>query len=131
MRTPHQKTGFGRFFIVRSLFAAIALLALLAGYTAHADDHIAEQEITALIAAVESSECFFLRNGDRHDSAEAADHLRLKYRRGRRYAGTAEHFIERLASKSSWSGKPYFIECDGEQSPSGDWLSSQLALIRK
>ena len=131
MSTPHQKTGFGRFFIVRSLVAAIAVLALLAGYPAQADDNVAEQEITALIAAVESSGCFFLRNADRHDSAEAADHLRLKYRRGRRYADTAEHFIERLASKSSWSGKPYFIECDGEQSPSGDWLSAQLELIRQ
>ncbi len=128
---PYQKTGSGRFFIARSLIAAIAVLASLAGYPAQADDDVAEQEITALIAAVESSGCFFLRNGDRHDSAEAVDHLRLKYRRGRRYADTAEHFIERLASKSSWSGKPYFIECDGEQSPSGDWLSAQLELIRQ
>ena len=32
---------------------------------------------------------------------DAADHLRLKHRRGKRYATSAETFIDRLASKSS------------------------------
>ncbi|CAN0592404.1 unnamed protein product, partial [Ectocarpus sp. 12 AP-2014] len=85
-----------------------------------------EQEIEALITAVETSSCVFERNGDRHEAADAAEHLRLKYRRGKRYADTAEHFIERLASESSWSGKPYFIECENGRVPSGEWLLREL-----
>ncbi|MEM1403726.1 MAG: DUF5329 domain-containing protein [Pseudomonadota bacterium] len=126
-----QKTGSGRFFIACTMWAVVALIALLGNGLAIGSNDVAEQEIAALIAAVESSDCFFLRNGARHDSKEAADHLRLKYQRGRRYANTAEQFIERLASKSSWSGKPYFIECDGERFPSGDWLNARLKLIRQ
>ena len=37
---------------------------------------------------------------------------------GKRYAGSAEVFIDRLASKSSWSGEPYQMICDGETTTS-------------
>jgi hypothetical protein len=126
-------------FLCAGLSAGLRSLAalLLAGLAVHAggsdaaeDAGIADREITGLISAVESSGCVFIRNGDRHDAAEAADHLRLKYRRGKRYADTAEHFIERLASKSSWSGEPYLIECGGTGEPSGDWLTTALLRIR-
>ena len=44
----------------------------------------------------------------------------MKYRRGKRYASTTEKFIERLASKSSMSRKPYYIECPGDEAvPTG------------
>ena len=61
----------------------------------------AEAEITALIAAVRESGCEFNRNGSLHSAEAAAEHLELKYSRGKRYADSAEAFIERLASKSS------------------------------
>ena len=87
----------------------------------------AETEIEHLISAVGESGCTFIRNGSRHDAEDAASHMRLKYRRGKRYATTAELFIERLASKSSMSGKLYFIECEGEEPvPSGEWLGARL-----
>jgi hypothetical protein len=58
--------------------------------------------------------------------------MRLKYRRGKRYATTAELFIERLASKSSFSGKLYKIECPGgEAVPSGKWLTARLQEYRQ
>jgi len=79
---------------------------------------------------VEASGCEFIRNGDRRDSVAAANHLRLKYRRGQRYADTAEHFIDRLETKSSWSGKPYLIECEGQSEASGKWLYSRLLKLR-
>ena len=50
------------------------------------------------------------------DSA-VAEHLELKYSRGKRYADSAEAFIDRLARKSSWSGEPYQLICDGETRP--------------
>jgi hypothetical protein len=55
----------------------------------------------------------------------------MKYRRGKRYAPTSEEFIERLASRSSLSKKPYYIECEGaKKMPSGDWLIIRLGEYR-
>lgn len=91
-----------------------------------------EEEIEFLIASVESSGCVFVRNGDAHAADDAADHLRLKYRRGKRYATSAEKFIDRLASESSWTGKPYVMNCPdtGEQSAKA-WLSAELQRFRQ
>lgn len=86
----------------------------------------ADREIQHLFEFVAQSGCSFERNGSSHDSADAADHLRLKYRRGSRYVNTAEQFIDRLASESSWSGKPYTATCDGQVIPSKAWLHQAL-----
>ena len=103
----------------------VAALVLLMPAAAIADE--AEVEIEHLITTVGESGCTFIRNGSRHDAEDAASHMRMKYRRGKRYAPTAELFIERLASKSSFSGKPYKIECPGSDAvPSGDWLMARL-----
>ena len=67
----------------------------------------AKTEIRSLIQAVRESGCEFDRNGARHKAERAAEHLELKYARGERYAGSAEAFIERLATGSSWTGEPY------------------------
>lgn len=91
----------------------------------------AEDEIAILISKVESSGCTFHRNGSTHEAVDAADHLRLKLRRGARYAKTTESFIERLASKSSFSGKAYQIECSqGQLIPMETWLNTQLTNVR-
>ena len=108
--------------LIVPLFAALML-------STHAQTD-AEAEITSLIAAVRESDCEFNRNGSLHSAEAAAEHLELKYSRGKRYADSAEAFIERLASKSSWSGKPYEMICDGETQPAGDWLTMALATIR-
>lgn len=111
------------------VFALVLLLCLLP-LSARADD-AAPAEIDFLLRAVGSSDCTFIRNGQRHDSRSAEDHLRMKYRRGKRYAPTSEKFIERLASKSSLSRKLYYIECEGEEKmPSGDWLTQRLGEYR-
>ena len=91
----------------------------------------ANPEILYLLDYVAGSGCIFMRNGDDHDAVDAADHLRLKYNRGRRYAATAEQFIDRLASQSSWSGKPYNVTCGATTEPSGEWLHRALADYRQ
>jgi hypothetical protein len=88
------------------------------------------REIDHLLAFVAASGCTFHRNGGDHDSKAAADHMRLKYGRGKRYADTADHFIDRLASQSSWTGKPYTVTCNGKNEPSGDWLNRELSRYR-
>lgn len=86
-----------------------------------------EEEIEYLLDAVGSSGCTFVRNGKQHDAEDAEDHLRMKYRRGKRYAPTTEKFIERLASASSMSKKPYHIECPGDDVMlTGEWLKAKL-----
>ena len=109
----------------------LLLLILLAGCIATVRaDATADEEIRALIQAVADSGCEFNRNGSLHSAETAAEHLELKYSRGKRYADTAETFIEQLASRSSWSGKPYQMICDGEAQTAGDWLTATLEELR-
>lgn len=111
---------------------AIALLISLSfAALSNAGSTGADTEIEYLLGYVAGSGCVFLRNGDDHEAADAADHLRLKYSRGRRYADTAEHFIDRLASQSSWTGKPYSVTCGATTEPSGEWLHRALAEYRQ
>jgi hypothetical protein len=88
-------------------------------------------EIELLLKAVGTSGCLFIRNGEQHTPSEAEAHLRLKYGRAGRRIRTAEKFIEHLASGSSWTGKPYLIQCgDSAAVPSREWLSTALARQR-
>ncbi len=115
--------------MTRSAYLVAALTLLVVVASARAGD--AEAEITALIDAVGRSGCTFVRNGKQHEADEARSHLTMKYRRGKRHAGTAERFIDRLASKSSLSGRPYFMDCEGEaRQEAGAWLHRQLAQLR-
>lgn len=112
---------------MRLLLTVIAGLLVLG--TAHADEP--PTEIEYLLQEIGSSGCTFIRNGKEHAADAAEDHLRMKYRRGKRYADTTENFIDRLATASSWSKKPYMIECPGEdRMPTGTWLHLRLDELR-
>ena len=90
----------------------------------------AETEIRSLIHAVRESGCDFDRNGTLYTAERAAEHLELKYARGKRYADSAEAFIERLATGSSWSGEPYWMICDGDKTLAAEWLGKKLQSFR-
>jgi hypothetical protein len=90
----------------------------------------ADREIQYLLEFVAASNCVFNRNGGSHEPANAADHLRLKYRRGSRYVNSAEQFIDRLASESSWTGRDYTVICDGEELSTNGWLHRALEAHR-
>jgi len=94
-------------------------------------DAVDETEIVYLLDFVAASGCIFVRNGDEHNAADAADHLRLKYGRGKRYVDSAEDFIDFLATESSWSGEPYTIICDGVSQASAQWLYRALSDYRQ
>ena len=85
-----------------------------------------EIEIRWLIQAVRDSDCQFDRNGTLHSAESAANHLELNYSRGKRYADSAEAFIERLARQSSWTGEPYRLICEGNAMPAANWLTTKL-----
>ena len=107
------------------LLVSVALLACLSSTSALADEDAAT--IEQLLVAVGESACTFIRNGKEYSSAAAEDHLRMKYRRGKRWASDAESFIDRIASKSSFSGKPYRIRCGASPAKlTSEWLSARL-----
>lgn len=117
-------------FTMIKVMRVFAMVALLMSTAARAVEPTVDSEIEQLLAWVAASGCGFERNGDRYTSKEAADHLSLKYRRGARYVSTTEDFIDRLASQSSWTGKPYHVICDGIEMQSGPWLHRHLAALR-
>ena len=119
--------------IIRSCLPGV-LLCLLA-VPSFADTSVSELpstdqmtvEIEHLLSFIGNSGCDFMRNGGKHSAKDAESHLRMKYRRGSRYVSSADEFVTRIASKSSWSRKPYRVHCpDTGSQPSRDWLGKEL-----
>lgn len=114
--------------IIPALALAIPLSALPAD-----PDPVAKKEIEHLIAHLASSGCEFGRNGSWYSAAKAVSHLQRKYDYllERDLVPNAEAFIERGASESSSSGKPYLVKCPGQpEVQSSDWFRSALATLR-
>ncbi|MEJ2255606.1 MAG: DUF5329 domain-containing protein [Woeseiaceae bacterium] len=110
---------------------ALVLLCVFLSAPAFADDATMNAEIDYLLDTVASSDCTFIRNGKEHGPEAARDHLDLKRRRGSKYFSTTEEFIERLASSSSWTGKPYRIRCGvGEAQLAKAWFEEILSEYR-
>ena len=93
----------------------------------------ARAEVDALLTRLQSSGCEFNRNGSWYAGAEARAHLlkKLEVLEGKNLVTTAEQFIERGASGSSMSGKPYLVRCAGEPTVElGPWLKGELQTAR-
>ncbi|MGZ5780673.1 MAG: DUF5329 family protein, partial [Burkholderiaceae bacterium] len=77
--------------------------------------------------------CQFYRNGIWYGSEKAQAHLRDKYDylMQRNLIDTTEQFIERAATKSSFSGIQYQVKCnDGVAIYSNQWMQDELARLR-
>lgn len=114
---------------------ALAALFLLAAATASAVPlpPTARAEVDALLTRLQSSGCEFNRNGSWYSGADAKAHLlkKLAYLEGKALVQTAEQFIERGASASSASGKPYLVRCAGKAPvESAQWLKAELQAVR-
>lgn len=116
--------------VKRYTLAVFALLSITAS-SAWAEEDTVTVEVSHLINAVSESGCSFVRNDKEHTASEAVGHLQMKAKRGRRYYDTADEFIDRIASKSSWSGKSYMIQCDGKPAVrAADWFNRVLTEYR-
>jgi hypothetical protein len=116
----------------RSLLIVLATLALLPLADA-AQTPETQTEISYLLTYVGSSGCDFFRNGSWYDSKQAEGHLRTKYAALSAGGGvsTAEEFIEKTATKSSFSGRAYEVRCGGGDIVSShDWLIDTLTRFR-
>ena len=88
--------------------------------------------IEYLLAYVAESKLTFIRNGQEHDSAAAAAHMRRKYEYHKAGIATPEDFIEKVASKSLQSGKPYLVRLPGgREALVGPWLRDVLKQRRQ
>ena len=87
--------------------------------------------IERLIAFVESQKDMkFIRNGSEYDCNDAARFLRGKMEAMGAEVTTAREFIERIASKSSMSGRPYHVKfADGRMMTAADFLGAELKRI--
>jgi hypothetical protein len=118
---------------VRRVPALVGLLAWLPALAAAQLAPAARQEVDALLRAVGTSGCEFLRGGTAHPAAKAQDHLQQKfeYLDARGMLKTAEDFIVKAGTRSSMTGEAYAIRCPGTaQLPSDEWLLARLKVLR-
>ena len=90
-------------------------------------------EINYLLGLIEESGCEFFRNGTWYDAPQAQVHLREKFDvlAASDQIKTAEDFIEKAASNSSMSGRPYQIKCAGAAAmTTNQWFSAALTQFR-
>lgn len=87
-----------------------------------------KQKIEALIKQVANlKDAKFVRNGSTYDADSAATFLRRKWGANESEVKTARDFIDKVASFSGTSGRPYLIRFkDGGEMKSRDFLLSQL-----
>jgi hypothetical protein len=90
-----------------------------------------DQKIEALIKHVaELKDAQFVRNDKEHDAKAAAEHLRKKWDYAKKEIKTARDFVDKIASKSSTTGKPYLIRFkNGREVKAGEYLLERLKEI--
>ena len=116
----------------RPLLARLVALGSMAGVQVLAAPAPQEQVlIDKLIRHVEMQKgMVFMRNGSEYTCEQAAKFLRGKLESMGKEVSSARDFIERIATKSSMSGKPYQIRlADGTVVPAGHYLHEQLKRI--
>jgi len=118
---------------LRNLFCALWLLAGIAGLSAATPPPPEDKVIQALIQRVEArTDLVFVRNGSDHNAAEAATHLRSKYKYFKFELIDAEDFIERCGSRSEFTRKAYKVRAaDGTVRDAGDFLREELRTLRQ
>jgi hypothetical protein len=87
-----------------------------------------KQKIEALIKQVSDlKDAKFVRNGATYNSNSAATFLRRKWQANQSQVRTARDFIDKVASISGTSGKPYLIRFkDGKEIHSREFLLAKL-----
>ncbi len=129
---PHRPLRLRALLCLPIVFCAAAAALPL---SATAGELAAEEaaRIEALIAAVEHlGDAAFIRNGQAHDSAVAAEFLRRKWQAQAAQVGSVEDFIEKVASFSSTSGRPYLIRFgDGRELPCSVFLRAERAKLQR
>jgi hypothetical protein len=118
---------------VRRMLLFLPTLLVLGSVAAAPLSAAARTEIEGLLSELAASSCEFNRNGTWYGADVARTHLlrKLKYLEDRDAVQTAEQFIERAASGSSVTGRPYLVRCGNAGAvPSETWLRARLQAMR-
>ena len=117
------------------LVSMALLLTLLSGEWTESRADVPEAqkpEVQHLLDYLKNSGCQMERNGSTHDADEAIQHIVRKYDYYRDDIKTTEDFIDRSASRSTFSGRAYKVLCPGQEArPTADWLKEELERFRK
>lgn len=93
-------------------------------------DGQSDAEIAFLLETIARSPCRFIRNGVAYPAGDAHAHILKKYGYAKPRIKNAEDFIRHAATRSSISGEPYRIRCNGQEVLCADWLREALARYR-
>ena len=118
----------------KKLWTLLITLTLIYAVPLWADWHEEELKINFLLDQVGQVDGYFERNGTDHSPESAVVHLKMKLENAMdswfapdKDKWTAEMFIDKIASKSSFSGKPYQIRFkSGQIVNTGEWLNKRL-----
>jgi hypothetical protein len=116
-----------------SIAAMWLLLAVLGSAPAQEMPAPEKEKVEALIKHLEGlKDAKFVRNGTEYDAATAAKFVRGKWEANAAEIKSAKDFIEKAASVSSTTGKPYLIRFkDGKEVKSRDYLLAELEKLEK
>jgi hypothetical protein len=117
--------------IAQSVFALYLLLVVPSWVMAQSLPAVEKQKIEVLIKQVaELKEAKFVRNGSTYEPSTAVRFLRGKWDAHSSDVQTARDFIDKVATMSGTSGKPYLIRFkDGKEIHSRDFLLIELKKI--
>jgi hypothetical protein len=81
------------------------------------------ERIDAALARMDKSDLVFIRNDSEYTGKAAADHMRSKLKQAGESVKTFDDFVDKVATKSSMSGKPYLVKYkDGSTTELAKWL---------
>jgi len=120
-----RKEGFLRLIFSCVLFFGMLLPPVVAGQTAPVAER---QKIESLIKQVgDLKDAKFIRNGSTYEVSSAVRFLRGKWNANAAEVKSARDFIDKVASMSGTSGKPYLIRFnDGREIKSREYLLAEL-----
>ena len=112
----------------------VSLIFLICSINSFADWDLEKRKIDYLINEVSKVNGVFIRNGSEHTPKAAAEHFKMKLNNAltswftpSKEKWTANLFIEKIASKSSLSGKVYKIKFEnGNVIESKKWFFKKL-----
>ena len=120
--------------MIRTALAVFAFGSLLTGVPQQPQEKtdVEKKKIEALIQHVEElKDAKFVRNDKEYDAKTAGAFLRNRWDAKKAEIKTALDFIEKAASVSSTSGKPYLIRFkDGKETKSGAYLKEELQKLK-
>lgn len=110
------------------IFLSWLLLGAASLAQASISDLSEQGKISYMLDVIGTSKVIFVRNGVEYSGKEAEAHLQMKLRTAGPAIQTADDFIDKIASHSLITGKPYYVEFpDGSRIESEKWLREILA----